>query len=193
MSNSQFQATHGMSGTPEYRAWLNLKQRCFNPNNPEYIYYGARGITVCDRWKDSFENFYADMGPRPSENHSIERQQVNGNYEPNNCIWALPIVQASNRRTNVYHEIDGQRLTEAEISRRYGVSVNLIRSRLSNGLDISAAVAPVKFEKTFTHDGQTKTLKEWADSAGIPYPTLYSRLNTRGWSFEKAITKNRKN
>lgn len=182
-----------MTGTPEYIAWLNLKQRCFNVNNPDYQYYGGRGITVCDCWRDSFENFYADMGPRPSQDHSIERQRVNGNYEPGNCVWALLVEQANNKRTNVHHEIDGQTLTEAEISRKYNVSVNLIRSRLASGQDIVSAVSPVKFEKNFTYNGRTMTLKEWAEFTGIPYKTLYFRLKQSGWTFEKAVTKNSKN
>ena len=79
--------THGKSGTSEYNIWHGMKQRCLNPKNKGFPNYGGRGITVCDRWINSFENFYEDMGPRPSLEHSIDRKENNGNYEPGNCHW----------------------------------------------------------------------------------------------------------
>lgn len=94
--------THGeMRGgkkSPEYLAWQHAKERCMNENNSRYEQYGARGITVCTQWLHSFESFLADMGRRPSSKHSLDRIDVNGNYEPGNCRWATASQQNANRR-----------------------------------------------------------------------------------------------
>lgn len=83
--------------TPTYTAWGNMIQRCCNPKNPRFKDYGGRGITVCERWK-SFQNFLTDMGERPNSLMSIDREDVEGNYTPNNCQWAWPDQQVKNRR-----------------------------------------------------------------------------------------------
>lgn len=90
---------HGQSrsGATEYGIWKGMRKRCNNINSPRFKDYGGRGIAVYDRWRD-FENFYADMGPRPSLQHSIDRIDVDGNYEPDNCRWATHLEQRKNRR-----------------------------------------------------------------------------------------------
>lgn len=91
---------HGLSRTVEHNAWWYMITRCGDPGRPEYPRYGGRGIKVCERWQE-FVNFLADMGPRPSPRHSIDRIDNDGNYEPSNCRWATPVQQSTNTRRNV--------------------------------------------------------------------------------------------
>lgn len=98
--------THGHSTKPdgeqkltgEYRAWRSMRRRCYKPTAKSYADYGAKGIRVCDRWLESFENFFADMGLKPSPEYTIERENSKGNYEPSNCVWATRTVQNRNKR-----------------------------------------------------------------------------------------------
>ena len=92
---------HGMYKSSEYGIRKNMVNRCYNPKNKRYPNYGGRGIKVCDRWLESFENFYEDMGHRPSNKHSIDRIDNNGNYEPDNCRWADNIIQNRNKQDNL--------------------------------------------------------------------------------------------
>lgn len=89
---------HNMSKSAEHNTWISIKTRCYNRNSKDYIDYGGRGIKVCDRWLESFENFLEDMGSRPSDDHSIERVNISGDYSPKNCIWIENKKQARNKR-----------------------------------------------------------------------------------------------
>lgn len=103
--------SHQMSKSPEYVCWASMIQRCTNPRASKYNLYGGRGITVCSEWIQSFERFFADMGPRPSPEYSIERTNGNEGYHPGNCRWATNKEQANNTTQNVMVTYQGKAMT----------------------------------------------------------------------------------
>ena len=120
-----------MKATPTKRSFREMHQRCGNPNSDKWKWYGGRGITVCERWA-SFDNFLSDMGERPA-GKTLDRVNVNGNYEPGNCCWATPLEQGANKRNNRLLTIGGETMHMAEASRRYGVKQGTIWKRLLDG------------------------------------------------------------
>ncbi len=130
--------THGKHGSPEYGTWAQMWNRCTNPANGNWPNYGARGITVCDRWK-SFEAFLADMGPRPAGT-TLDRINNNGNYEPENCRWATVAEQNGNRRTTVWIERNDKRQSLAAWAREVGISSACLSMRLRAGWPIERAL-----------------------------------------------------
>lgn len=132
--------THGLSRTPEHVLWCAMKARCHNVNSNGYKWYGARGITVCERWRNSFEAFLADVGLRPSALHSLERDDNDGPYEPGNVRWALIEDQAYNKSSTILLEHGGRRLNLKQWSQETGLSTNVLRSRLHAGRSPSDCV-----------------------------------------------------
>lgn len=124
------QITHGLTGTPEYRCWLRMKQRCYDPRAKQFEDWGGRGIQVCDRWRNSFENFLADMGEIPQPRLQLDRKDNNGNYEPDNCQWATPKQQCRNTRHNRYLTLGNETMSVVEWSERTGINSTTIRQRL---------------------------------------------------------------
>ena len=109
---------------PEYSAWNDMKMRCLNKNRPVYPLYGGRGITICGRWKYSFDNFLKDMGLRPSEKHSLDRIDNDGNYEPGNCRWATKAQQMSNRRNTRFVVFRTKKMSLVDAVRKAGSVVH---------------------------------------------------------------------
>lgn len=130
--------------TPEYRAWVGMKGRCLTPSHHKYPSYGGRGIRVHDVWVRDFAAFLAHVGRRPSGEHSLDRIDVNGHYEPGNVRWADRKVQSTNRRTTRLVEADGAAKSMAEWSRETGLSAATIKYRLDNGKRGAAAVSAAK-------------------------------------------------
>jgi hypothetical protein len=147
---------------------------------------------MCQRWIDSFENFLADVGLRPSPEHSIERRDTNGHYEPNNCFWATPDVQANNRTDNVFYEVQGRRFTQAQLARASGLTPSTLNIRIHKGgmspeEASSTPLLKIRNEQ-FTYNGKTQTLNEWAVETGLSRKCLRDRIKTLGWPVDKALS-----
>lgn len=127
---------HGGFGTPEYWCWAKMIQRCTNPRVIGYAYWGGRGITVCERWRQSFAAFRDDMGMRPAPGYSIDRIDNNGNYEPANCRWASRLVQNRNTRWTKFYTWRDRTMTLTDWSKVIGISYSTLEMRLLRGWTI---------------------------------------------------------
>lgn len=116
--------THGFRHTQEYNSWRAMKERCYNPKSKSFENYGGRGIGMCSEWRESFQNFYNDMGAKPSSAHSIDRKDINGDYNPDNCKWSTRTEQSRNRRVQCNNET-GER----------GVGINHGKYRVRIGIN----------------------------------------------------------
>lgn len=131
--------THGLSRAhpKTYRSWKDMRARCRNPNDSDYSDYGGRGITICAAWED-FATFLNDVGPRP-EGMSLDRINVNGDYEPGNVRWASDETQANNKRNNVTIEYLGERKTVSQWCRQFGIDRSKVQYRLKQGMSVEQA------------------------------------------------------
>ncbi len=174
---------------PEYRVWAGIKARCLNPKEPAYKYYGGRGITVCKRWRNSFRAFYEDMGPRPGPTYSIDRQNNDGPYDPENCRWATIHQQRRNKSNNHWIRIGDKKRLLKDVAHDLGLTHSAIIRRKNAGWTDTEAATLAKnqrHDKLVEFDGRKQMLKVWAEEYGLPYTTLFSRLD-RGWSLEDAL------
>jgi len=128
---------------PLYGVWLGMRNRCQKPHNNAYAMYGGRGIKVCPRWANSFQVFVSDMGERP-EGHSIDRIDVNGDYEPSNCRWASKRTQQRNQRVTRFVEIDGRRFKAVELADLASVKTDTIVERANRGLPLESVISNKK-------------------------------------------------
>lgn len=135
--------THGMSKTRIYKLWVGMVNRCHNPNNPNYPNYGAKGISVCKRWRN-FENFIADMGERP-EGMSIDRIKNSKGYTPRNCHWATDTEQALNKNTTRFITYRGEKLCVSHWAKKLGMRHDTLTLRLNAGWSVEKALTtPVR-------------------------------------------------
>lgn len=124
----------------EYQSWRNMRERCNNPKNKKYPIYGGRGITVCERWAE-FKNFMLDMGRKPEPKFTIEREDVNDNYEPKNCCWIARKDQGRNKRNSVFVTYQGRKLLLLELVEELGLSRGIVHGRLKAGWTLAQAIA----------------------------------------------------
>lgn len=187
---------HGLTKSPEYQVWTHIHHRCENPASQAYKNYGARGVTVCERWA-TFEAFIFDMGPRPSPGHSLDRIDNAKGYSPENCRWVVSKVQNRNRRGNAHVTFEGKTLPISEWAEIGGFTDAVFRQRLIAGWSMEEALnIPVgqrrlgstrgKAPSLMTARGKTQTRRQWADELGIPLATLHTRLYN-GRSLEEML------
>lgn len=129
----------GKPPTPEYRAWLDMRQRCINPKYKQYADYGGRGILICPEWND-FPTFLMEIGMRPSAKHSLDRIDNNGNYCQDNCKWSLRPEQQLNRRNTIYVQFQGSVCKLMDLCNLRNVRYNLVKERVKLGWEIERAL-----------------------------------------------------
>jgi hypothetical protein len=122
--------THGRTKSPEYGSWRAIVTRCTKPTAQQFRDYGGRGITICDRWRASFEDFLADMGERPGPGYSVEREDNDGPYSPDNCRWATAKEQVRNRRNTHFLTLNGVTKSLQEWAEELGISARTLYTRI---------------------------------------------------------------
>lgn len=132
--------THGKTNTPEYQVWLGIIKRTEDPTHQSWKNYGGRGLKMCDKWRNSFEAFLADVGLRPSKGHSLDRLNNSLGYFPENCAWKTSVQQARNRRNNHLITYKNETITLAEMTERLGFTKHMLRQRLNSGMTVEEAV-----------------------------------------------------
>lgn len=176
---------HGLSKHPLYGRYNHMLARCYNPRDAAYKNYGGRGITVCDRWRESFAAYVADMGECPA-GYSIDRIDNDGPYSPENCRWATRHEQNMNKRHQKPITHGGVTLPMKQWAERLGIDYSVLHKRIScSGMTFGEAIA---YTQLHTHDGVTLSLKGWAERVGMNHGTLHYRVKYRGMSIGEAIT-----
>ena len=171
--------------------WHLMLHRCYNEKNKSFKNYGARGITVCDEWRD-FNNFHqwaVNSGYEYGNGLTLDRIDNNGSYSPDNCRWATMKEQANNRRTNTIISFNGVEKTLTEWAESIGITVECLFRRFLYGWSMERAMkTPLGKKHYITYNGKTQQLYEWANELGYGYDMLERRINYHGWSVERALT-----
>jgi hypothetical protein len=177
-----------MTGSPEYFAWSAMKQRCYNSSNVSYKDYGGRGITVCNRWLNSFENFYQDMGQRPSPDHSIDRKENDKGYYKDNCRWTTWEEQANNKRSNRKICVNDEEFSSINrMARRFSIPIETVSTRLNKNETPEQAINNANRKLLLFYNNKNWTVGDLSKEFGIKYQTLYDRIFTKRWSVDKSI------
>lgn len=184
--NATYYVTHGLSGTDTHRIWKGIVSRCTIPSATGYARYGAKGVSVCDRWSISYENFLSDMGERPSKDYSVDRIDNTKGYSPENCRWATRLEQNRNTRSNRNITVDGITKCNSEWAESIGVHESLIRQRMARGWSAEDAVKTPKnstdrgllsgTSRTITVNNETRTVSGWAHHLGVKPHTIKNKL-----------------
>lgn len=188
---SEARRTHGCTldqhFTKEYHAWRNMIRRCECACVDRYASYGGRGVTVCARWRNSFETFLEDVGYAPTPEHTLDRIDVNASYEPNNVRWATRKQQARNKQNTILVEFDGALTPLIDLAERHNVPYSRVVARYRKGWSVSDAIFTPPRKRTLTYHGETKPLSVWARKIGVRPELIAARLRA-GWSVERALT-----
>ena len=194
---SKVNRTHGGSKERLYRVWQGMKERCENENNLEYKNYGGRGIKICEEWHDyaKFKEFMLSKGYDPTAPYgqcTIERINVNGNYEPSNCTVISAAMQAFNRTDNRKLTFQGKTQTVVEWSEEIGIPACTIYNRIHRGAtDEEALSIPLRRTRQYTVGDETHTCKEWAEILQMPWSTLRGKVRESGKSMEQIVEERR--
>lgn len=171
----------------------NMKTRCYNPNSKFYKWYGAKGITICNEWLESynvFEKWAIENGY--SDSLTIDRIDSEKGYEPSNCRWVTRQEQANNRNSNHLISFNNEQHSIADWAKITGISHTALKQRIAAGWTIEEALTTPQYStnktRNLTYNGITKRMSEWADEYGINYSTLQNRINLHGWDIERALT-----
>ena len=171
----------------------NMKTRCNNPNYDKYMYYGGRGISVCDEWSNSYNAFESwALANGYTDTLTLDRIDPNGNYCPENCRWISRKDQANNRTSNHCLTHNGRTMTIQQWAEETGIPRGCIDQRIAAGWDVNRTLTEPVWETHrdcyITFNGETKRLYEWANQLGIKYKVLHNRINLHHWPIEKALT-----
>jgi hypothetical protein len=186
---------HGLIDTKEYASWKSMIQRCCNPSNKAFPQYGGKGVQICDRWDPqkggSFENFYADMGDKPTSKHELDKDKLGDGmlYSPETCCWMTHWEQSRYRTTNHNITYKGKTLCIADWGLETGIDEKLISTRINRlgWSPESAITTPARPKsKLITFNGKTQSQSAWARELGLSHSTIRQRV--RNWGVERALS-----
>ena len=196
--------SHGMSKTPLYSKWIDMRKRCYNPKTKSYKDYGKRGITVCDEWRNNFEAFMEwSIANGYQEGLTIDRIDNSKGYSPDNCRFVNIHIQQNNKTNNVYVTHNGITKTIADWSKEFPIPYEILRHRIVDlKMNLSDAInyKPNHVPEKRNNDGkfsestsitigeETKSLREWCNIYNAPYQLVWKRYYMRNWDIVDALT-----